>query len=68
MGHGWDKAYEMIDGVAIYRYPEPKEAHSGAVAYAREYLSSLWHWFRLAPEGAGASGGLTSSRAATRRI
>ena len=50
MGHGWDKACEEIDGVAIYRYPEPPEAHSGAVAYAREYLSSLWHWFRLAPK------------------
>ena len=50
MGHGWDKAYEEIDGVAIYRYPEPTEAHSGAAAYAREYLSSLWHWFRLAPK------------------
>ena len=50
MGHGWDKAYEEMGGVAIWRYPEPKEAHSGAVAYAREYLSSLWHWFRLAPK------------------
>lgn len=50
MGHGWDKAYEEIEGVAIWRYPEPVEAHSGAVAYAREYLSSLWHWFRLAPK------------------
>jgi glycosyltransferase involved in cell wall biosynthesis len=50
MGHGWDKAYELIEGVAIYRYPEPVEAHSGAAAYAREYLSSLWHWFRLAPK------------------
>ena len=50
MGQGWDKAYELIEGVAIYRYPEPPEAHSGAAAYAREYLSSLWHWFRLAPK------------------
>jgi glycosyltransferase involved in cell wall biosynthesis len=38
----------VIDGIHIYRYPEPPEAHSGAVAYAKEYLLSLWHWFRLA--------------------
>ena len=47
-GRGWDKHYEVIDGIHIYRYPEPPEAHSGAVAYAKEYLLSLWHWFRLA--------------------
>ena len=48
MGRGWIKPYEEIQGVHIYRYPEPPEAHSGAVAYAREYLLSLWHMFRLA--------------------
>jgi glycosyltransferase involved in cell wall biosynthesis len=48
MGRGWDKAYEEIQGVHIYRYPEPVEAHSGALAYAREYLHALWHMFRLA--------------------
>ncbi len=48
-GRGWDKLYEVIDDIHIYRYPAPAEAHSGAVAYAREYLGSLWHWFRLAP-------------------
>lgn len=47
-GRGWDKEHEVIDGIHIYRYPEPPEAHSGAVAYAKEYLWSLWHWFRLA--------------------
>ncbi len=47
-GRGWDKFYEEIEGIHIYRYPEPVEAHSGAVAYAKEYLHSLWHWFRLA--------------------
>lgn len=47
-GRGWDKHYEEIDGVHIYRYPEPPEAHSGAVAYAREYGAALWHMFRLA--------------------
>ncbi|MFA9229796.1 MAG: glycosyltransferase family 4 protein [Microgenomates group bacterium] len=48
MGRGWDKPYEMIEGVHIYRHSEPKEAHSGAVAYAREYGHAIWHWFRLA--------------------
>lgn len=48
MGRGWTKPREVIDGIHIYRYPEPPEAHSGAVAYAQEYLLSLWHWFRLA--------------------
>ncbi len=47
-GRGWDKLYEEIEGVHIYRYPEPLEAHSGAVAYAREYGAALWHMFRLA--------------------
>ena len=47
-GRGWDRPREMIDAIQIYRYPEPPEAHSGAVAYAKEYLLSLWHWFRLA--------------------
>lgn len=48
MGRGWDKAREEIEGVHIYRYPEPPEAHSGAVAYAREYGHALWHMARLA--------------------
>ena len=47
-GRGWDLPREVIDGIHIYRYPEPPEAHSGALAYAREYLHSLVHWFRLA--------------------
>ena len=48
MGRGWTKAFEVIEGVHIYRYPEPPEAHSGAMAYAREYAHALWHMFRLA--------------------
>ena len=48
MGRGWDKPYEEIDGVHIYRHSEPTEAHAGAVAYAREYGHAFWHWFRLA--------------------
>lgn len=47
MGRGWDAAYEEIEGVHIYRHPMPVEAHAGAVAYAKEYLYSMWHWFRL---------------------
>lgn len=47
-GRGWIAPYEEIDGVHIYRHSEPPEAHSGAVAYAREYSHAIWHWFRLA--------------------
>jgi glycosyltransferase involved in cell wall biosynthesis len=47
-GRGFDKHYEFTEGVHIHRYPAPPEAHSGALAYAREYLHSLRHWFRLA--------------------
>lgn len=47
-GRGWDKQYELIDGVHIYRYPEPPEAHAGAKAYAIEYGLALWNMFRLA--------------------
>jgi hypothetical protein len=35
MGRGWDAAYEVIEGVHIYRHPAPTEAHAGALAYAR---------------------------------
>ncbi|WP_179378120.1 glycosyltransferase family 4 protein [Jannaschia marina] len=47
-GRGWDAEREVIDGVHIYRHPAPPEAHAGAVAYAREYLHAIYHWFRLA--------------------
>ena len=47
-GKGWDTPYEEIEGVHIYRYPEPPEAHAGALAYGREWGSALWHMFRLA--------------------
>jgi len=47
-GRGWDAPYEVIDGVHIYRYPEPPEAHSGALAYAREWGGALLHMFRMA--------------------
>ncbi|MEM6593454.1 MAG: glycosyltransferase family 4 protein [Pseudomonadota bacterium] len=47
-GRNWDALYEEIDGIRIWRHPMPPEAHSGALAYAREYGAALWHWFRLA--------------------
>lgn len=48
MGRGWDKAFEVIEGVHIYRHPAPPEAHAGAAAYAREYWHAIRAWFRLA--------------------
>jgi len=48
MGRGWNKTYELIDGIHIHRHPAPPEAHSGAIAYAREYAHAIRHWFRLA--------------------
>jgi glycosyltransferase involved in cell wall biosynthesis len=46
-GRGWDTPFEVIEDVHIWRYPEPPEAHSGALAYAREWGSALWHMARL---------------------
>lgn len=46
-GKGFDAAYEVIDGVHIYRHPLPFEA-SGARGYALEYASSLFWEFFLA--------------------
>ena len=48
MSRGWVVPYEVIEGVHIWRHPQPLEAHAGAVAYAREYGNALRHWFRLA--------------------
>ena len=46
-GRGFDSAFEIIEGVHIWRYPQPPEAHSGAMAYAREWGLALWHMARL---------------------
>lgn len=46
-GRGWDKSFEIIENVHIWRYPEPPEAHSGAFAYAKEWGLALWHMARL---------------------
>ena len=48
MGRGWDAPYEVIEGIHIYRHPAPPEAHSGAVAYTKEYWHAIKAWFRLA--------------------
>ena len=46
-GKGYDKDYERLQGVYIYRHDLPAEGN-GAFGYAREYLSALWHEYRLA--------------------
>ena len=46
-GKGYTIDYEELDGVHIYRHDLPGEGN-GAVGYAREYLSALWHEYRLA--------------------
>jgi glycosyltransferase involved in cell wall biosynthesis len=46
-GRGWDERLEDIEGVHIYRYPQPPEAREGAVAFGLEWVLSLWHMFRL---------------------
>ncbi len=45
-GKGYEKHYETIDGIRIYRYDLPLEG-KGARGYAVEYLSALWHTLRL---------------------
>ena len=46
-GKGYEKRYEELDGIHIYRYPLPLEG-AGAVGYAIEYSSAIWNSFRLA--------------------
>lgn len=46
-GKGYDKEYEYLQGVHIYRHSLPAEGN-GAVGYAKEYGSALWHEYRLA--------------------
>ncbi|HML39034.1 MAG TPA: glycosyltransferase family 4 protein, partial [Bacillota bacterium] len=46
-GKGYEKHYEEIEGVHIYRYDLPLEAE-GTKGYALEYGAALWHTFRLA--------------------
>jgi len=46
-GKGYEKYYEEIEGIHIYRYDLPMEAE-GAKGYAVEYSAALFHTFRLA--------------------
>ena len=46
-GKGYEKEYEELQGVHIYRHNLPAEGN-GAIGYAREYLSALWNEYRLA--------------------
>ncbi len=46
MGKGHDAAFEVLDGIHIYRHPLPFEAH-GALGYLREYGEAIRHWLRL---------------------
>ncbi|WP_260762630.1 glycosyltransferase family 4 protein [Mycobacterium sp. SMC-4] len=46
-GKGYEKTFEIIDGIAIYRYRLPAEGE-GALGYLAEYSAALWHTFRLA--------------------
>lgn len=46
-GKGYDKRYEVIDGVHIYRHPLPMEAE-GALGYLVEYGAALFWEFTLA--------------------
>lgn len=46
-GKGYDKEYELLQGVRIYRHDLPAEGN-GALGYAREYLTALREEYRLA--------------------
>jgi len=45
-GKGYEKEYEEIHGIHIYRYSLPEEGRS-AKSYLREYALALWHTWRL---------------------
>ncbi len=46
-GKGYDKEYECLSGVHIYRHDLPEEGN-GALGYAREYCCALREEYRLA--------------------
>jgi glycosyltransferase involved in cell wall biosynthesis len=46
-GKGYEKRYEQIDGIHVYRHPLPLEAE-GAIGYALEYATALFWEFALA--------------------
>jgi glycosyltransferase involved in cell wall biosynthesis len=43
-GRGYEQAYEVLDGIHIYRHPSPKEGNS-PLGYVREYASALFWEF-----------------------
>ena len=45
-GKGYESAYEVIDGIHIWRYRLPTEA-DGAGGYLLEYSAAIFHSFRL---------------------
>jgi glycosyltransferase involved in cell wall biosynthesis len=46
-GKGYDKLYEQIESIHIYRYRLPMEGN-GVLGFAVEYSSAMWNTFRLA--------------------
>ncbi len=46
-GHGFNKSYEVIEGIHIYRHPLPAE-ESSVKGYIREYSHAVYWQFRLA--------------------
>lgn len=46
-GKGYEREYEKLSGVHIYRHDLPAEG-SGPIGYAKEYGSALYHELRLA--------------------
>lgn len=46
-GRGWTAPYEELEGVHIYRFPEPPEARESAWAFGREWLITLWHMGKI---------------------
>ncbi len=47
MDKGYDREYEKLSGVHIFRHPVPVEGR-GVFGYIREYSSALYHEMRLA--------------------
>jgi glycosyltransferase involved in cell wall biosynthesis len=55
-GKGYEKEYEEIDGIHIYRHDLPPEV-SSAAGYISEYSHALWHELRLARKAYREQGG-----------
>jgi len=47
VGRGYERAYELLDGVHIYRHPLPPDM-SSVRGYLTEYATALWWEWRLA--------------------